>query len=68
MDSKNNANKNLAKPFAYTKNEYQKFLRYPFAETEFIGKLSTPGILKTPQPEYRRVFEMNKYQEIGVRI
>ena len=24
-------------------------------------------ILKIPQPEYRSVFEMNKYQEMGVR-
>ena len=56
--------KTFAKTFCTYKNEYQKFLQYHFAKSEIIGKLWSPGILKIPQPEYKSVFEMNKYQEI----
>ena len=59
--------KTFSKTFCICKKWISFFLRYPFGETELIGKLWTPSILKIPQPVYRSVFEMNKYQEMGVR-
>ena len=62
--------KTLAKTFCiYNKRMPKIFAIPPLLKLGIakIGKFWTPRIQKIPQPEYRSVFEMNKYQEMGVK-